>query len=171
MHSAVAELVAAAAESAAKAKTVALHDRDDRRSSWPTSLRVPGWDAAAPQHLVGESLPELDDTTIALAHRELREHVVGDPPPDPQRERDDRATLSECLDDTSAGCARSSPSATRSRGTSAAGVAQVLIPPDADKRKGNRPGWNGGLYSFMRRVLDTETGSALYRRRQHRRRA
>jgi hypothetical protein len=43
---------------------------------------------------------------------------------------------------------------------------QVLIPPDANKRKGNRPGWDGGLYSFMRRVLDTEAGSALYRRRQ-----
>ena len=24
---------------------------------------------------------------------------------------------------------------------------QVLIPPDADKRKGPRPGWDGGLYS------------------------
>src|SRR5919202_430895 len=33
-----------------------------------------------------------------------------------------------------------------SRGT------QVLIPPDALKRKGIRPGWDGGLYTFMRRV-------------------
>ena len=41
----------------------------------------------------------------------------------------------------------------------------VLIAPDAGKRKGARPGWNGGLYSFMRRVLATEHGSELYRRR------
>ena len=27
----------------------------------------------------------------------------------------------------------------------------VLIPPDAGKRKGARPGWDGGLYAFMRR--------------------
>jgi transposase len=32
---------------------------------------------------------------------------------------------------------------------------QVLIPPDANKRKGARPGWDGGLYAFMRRVLAT----------------
>jgi transposase len=32
---------------------------------------------------------------------------------------------------------------------------QVLIPPDAGKRKGTRPGWDGGLYAFMRRVLET----------------
>jgi transposase len=43
---------------------------------------------------------------------------------------------------------------------------QVLIPPDADKRKGTRPGWNGGLYSFMRRVLHTPAGAALYAKRQ-----
>jgi transposase len=42
----------------------------------------------------------------------------------------------------------------------------VLIPPDADKRKGTRPGWEGGPYAFMRRVLETERGKALYRRRQ-----
>jgi hypothetical protein len=41
----------------------------------------------------------------------------------------------------------------------------VLIAPDAGKRKGARPGWNGGLYSFMRRVLATDPGSELYRRR------
>ena len=29
----------------------------------------------------------------------------------------------------------------------------VLIPPDAKKRAGARPGWDGGLYPFMRRVL------------------
>jgi hypothetical protein len=42
----------------------------------------------------------------------------------------------------------------------------VLIPPDADKRKGTRPGWHGGPYAFMRRVLETDLGRALYRRRQ-----
>jgi transposase len=43
---------------------------------------------------------------------------------------------------------------------------QVLIPPDADKRKGTRPGWDGGLYSFMRRVLETDHGGGLYAKRQ-----
>jgi len=38
----------------------------------------------------------------------------------------------------------------------------VLIPPDAGKRKGSRPGWDGGRYAFMRRVLATEHGSGLY---------
>ena len=42
----------------------------------------------------------------------------------------------------------------------------VLIPPDAGKRKGTRPGWDGGAYAHMRRVLSTELGGALYRRRQ-----
>jgi transposase len=42
----------------------------------------------------------------------------------------------------------------------------VLIPPDAKKRAGARPGWDGGLYAFMRRVLATEPGGALYARRQ-----
>jgi len=42
----------------------------------------------------------------------------------------------------------------------------VLIPPDAGKRKGERPGWNGGLYAFMRRVLATEHGGGLYAKRQ-----
>ena len=41
----------------------------------------------------------------------------------------------------------------------------VLIPPDAGKRKGARPGWDGGLYAFMRRVLATDRGGELYRRR------
>jgi transposase len=41
----------------------------------------------------------------------------------------------------------------------------VLIPPDAKKRKGTRPGWDGGLYAFMRRVLATPTGAALYGKR------
>src|SRR5712692_9428708 len=43
---------------------------------------------------------------------------------------------------------------------------QVLIPPDAGKRKSTRPGWDGGPYAFMRRVLATELGAALYRKRQ-----
>jgi len=42
----------------------------------------------------------------------------------------------------------------------------VLIPPDAGKRKGSRPGWDGGRYAFMRRVLATEHGSGLYAKRQ-----
>src|SRR3954469_7741734 len=42
----------------------------------------------------------------------------------------------------------------------------VLIPPDASKRRGTRPGWDGGLYSFMRRVLASERGGGLYRQRQ-----
>ena len=33
---------------------------------------------------------------------------------------------------------------------------QVLIPPDALERRGARPGWDGGLYAFMRRVLATD---------------
>jgi hypothetical protein len=43
---------------------------------------------------------------------------------------------------------------------------QVLIPPDSGKRKGERPGWTGGRYSFMRRVLATDLGKQLYRKRQ-----
>ena len=43
---------------------------------------------------------------------------------------------------------------------------QVLIPPDAGKRKGARPGWDGGRYAFMRRVLETDLGKQLYRKRQ-----
>jgi hypothetical protein len=42
----------------------------------------------------------------------------------------------------------------------------VLIAPDASKRRGARPGWDGGLYAFMRRVLATEHGGGLYRQRQ-----
>ena len=42
----------------------------------------------------------------------------------------------------------------------------VLVPPDANKREGARPGWNGGLYAFMRRVLATDRGGALYAKRQ-----
>jgi transposase len=43
---------------------------------------------------------------------------------------------------------------------------QVLIPPDGGKRTQARRGWEGGLYAFMRRVLKTETGHALYRKRK-----
>ncbi len=47
-----------------------------------------------------------------------------------------------------------------------AGGTVVLIPPDAGKRKGARPGWDGGLYAFMRRVLATDRGGELYAKRQ-----
>jgi len=42
----------------------------------------------------------------------------------------------------------------------------VLIPPDAGKRKGARPGWDDRPYAFMRRVLETDLGKQLYRKRQ-----
>jgi hypothetical protein len=45
---------------------------------------------------------------------------------------------------------------------------QVLIPPDSGRRRGKstRPGREGGLYAFMRRLLSTELGSELYGKRQ-----
>jgi transposase len=43
---------------------------------------------------------------------------------------------------------------------------QVLVPPDSSLRRGARPGWTGGLYDVMRRVLATPDGHALYRQRQ-----
>jgi hypothetical protein len=43
---------------------------------------------------------------------------------------------------------------------------QVLVPPDGGLRKGTRPGWDGGFYDFMRRVLATPEGRTLYRQRQ-----
>ena len=43
---------------------------------------------------------------------------------------------------------------------------QVLVPPDASKRTDTRPGWNDGMYAFMRRVLESDLGRQLYRRRQ-----
>ena len=46
------------------------------------------------------------------------------------------------------------------------GGAVVLIPPDAGKRKGARPGWDGGFYAFMRRVLAGDHGGELYAKRQ-----
>jgi transposase len=42
----------------------------------------------------------------------------------------------------------------------------VLIAPDSSRRKAPRPGWEGGLYAFMRSVLDTDHGAGLYRQRQ-----
>jgi hypothetical protein len=43
---------------------------------------------------------------------------------------------------------------------------QVLVPPDAGKRRGTRPGWDGGLFAFMRRVLETDFGGGLYAKRK-----
>lgn len=43
---------------------------------------------------------------------------------------------------------------------------QALIPPEANKRKGERRGWPGGLYALMRRVLSADPGGELYARRQ-----
>ena len=42
---------------------------------------------------------------------------------------------------------------------------QVLIGPDAKKRKGARAGWTGGAYAWMRTVLAHEPGRGLYNRR------
>jgi len=43
---------------------------------------------------------------------------------------------------------------------------QVLVPPDAGLREGARPGWEEGVYAFMRRVLTSEAGHALYKHRK-----
>ena len=43
---------------------------------------------------------------------------------------------------------------------------QTLIAPDADKRKGPRPGRRGGLYDHVRRILATNAGAELYLKRQ-----
>jgi hypothetical protein len=42
----------------------------------------------------------------------------------------------------------------------------LLIPPDAGDRNTPRPGWTGGRYDWMRTVLATDHGKALYRKRQ-----
>jgi transposase len=42
---------------------------------------------------------------------------------------------------------------------------QVLIPPQSRTRETVRPGWDTGRYAFMRAVLDSPAGSALYHRR------
>jgi len=44
---------------------------------------------------------------------------------------------------------------------------RVLVPPDSMVRDGGRPGWEGGMYSFMRRVLSTDRGRELYIKRRH----
>ena len=41
----------------------------------------------------------------------------------------------------------------------------VLIPPDSARRKDARPGWTGGAYAFMRSVLASDGGRALYKQR------
>jgi transposase len=41
-----------------------------------------------------------------------------------------------------------------------------LIPPDTSRKRTTRRNWEGGHYEFMRRVLSTEHGAALYRKRQ-----
>ena len=43
---------------------------------------------------------------------------------------------------------------------------QVLVPPDAGNRTTPRPGWTGGRYDWMRRVLSSALGQELYRRRK-----
>jgi hypothetical protein len=43
---------------------------------------------------------------------------------------------------------------------------QVLVAPDTSRRKTTRRNWEGGHYDFMRRVLASERGGELYRRRQ-----
>ena len=40
---------------------------------------------------------------------------------------------------------------------------QVLVAPDSMVREGARPGWEGGMYSFMRRVLRTDLGASSTR--------
>ena len=41
-----------------------------------------------------------------------------------------------------------------------------LIPPDTGRKRTSRRNWEGGHYEFMRQVLSTEHGAALYRKRQ-----
>jgi transposase len=43
---------------------------------------------------------------------------------------------------------------------------QVLVPPDSGLRKGARPGWDKGMYAFMRSVLASEHGHELYKHRK-----
>jgi hypothetical protein len=38
--------------------------------------------------------------------------------------------------------------------------------PDSGLRKDTRPGWDKGLYAFIRQVVAGEHGKAIYRRRQ-----
>lgn len=42
----------------------------------------------------------------------------------------------------------------------------VLVTPDGGLRKGpRRPGWDGGLYAFMRAIIASDYGGSLYKRR------
>src|SRR5215204_4862045 len=43
---------------------------------------------------------------------------------------------------------------------------ELLIPPDSSRRKGARPGWEGGAYAAMRERLATDRGAELYGKRQ-----
>ena len=43
----------------------------------------------------------------------------------------------------------------------------VLIPPDSKKRTTARPGWDGGRYAWMRRLLATDYGRELYAKRHN----
>jgi Transposase DDE domain/Transposase domain (DUF772) len=43
---------------------------------------------------------------------------------------------------------------------------QVLVPPDSSLEAAPRAGWDGGMYSFMRRVLASPHGHALYKTRK-----
>jgi len=38
---------------------------------------------------------------------------------------------------------------------------ELLIPPDSSRRKGARPGWQGGAYQAMREQLATDRGAKL----------
>ena len=44
--------------------------------------------------------------------------------------------------------------------------APAVVVADAGKRRGARPGWEGGRYAFMRSVLQSELGKQLYGKRQ-----
>jgi transposase len=43
---------------------------------------------------------------------------------------------------------------------------RLLCPPEAATRNGTRRGWDSGRYSWMRRVLSSELGRQLYRKRK-----
>ena len=42
----------------------------------------------------------------------------------------------------------------------------MLVPPDGGLRKDIRPGWDKGMYAFMRRVLASEHGHTIYKHRK-----
>ena len=50
---------------------------------------------------------------------------------------------------------------------SPATASRSLIRPESGAQSTPRPGWSGGIYDFMRHVLASEHGKALYRQRQH----